>query len=205
MANGTPCVMWFLPVLLDVAGTETDWCPGGKWTPMSLDEFCYRRACCGAKPYCFLMNTDFHYFTHEMVEKYMKRSGVFGMFPSFFSADAATQHYFKQPDLYERDRPLFKKYMPIIKKVAEEGWKPITKAVSSEKYIHLERFGERYITLLNTRSDIPAEGVVTLYLNHASEVVDEYTGNVYPVDNHGIQIHLGPEDCAVLNLFPGAE
>ena len=38
----------------------------------------------------------------------MKRSLAYGMFPGYFSADASTGHYFKRPELYNRDRPLFK-------------------------------------------------------------------------------------------------
>ena len=37
-------------------------------------------------------------------------------------------HYFTRPELYNRDRPLFKKYVPLCKRVAEAGWEPITQA-----------------------------------------------------------------------------
>ena len=35
MANGAPIRLCWLPPLLDVMGTETDWNPGGTWRPMS--------------------------------------------------------------------------------------------------------------------------------------------------------------------------
>ncbi|MEG1980534.1 MAG: hypothetical protein RR060_07380, partial [Victivallaceae bacterium] len=125
MANGTPLTMWFLPVELDVAGVETNWCDNGKWAPLSIDEFTYLRAMCGSKPYCFLMNTDFSKLGVEMIEKYMIRCMAFAMFPGFFSADAATGHYFKNPQLYNRDRWCFKKYLPVIKLLAEAAWRPV--------------------------------------------------------------------------------
>ncbi len=124
MANGdarTGSAGW--PPLLDVMGTETDWNPGGRWRPMSDAELLYRRALCKGKPYCFLMNTDFEEFPHELVEKYMKRSLAYGMFPGFFSHNASQGHYFTRPELYDRDRPLFKKYVPLCKRVAEAGWR----------------------------------------------------------------------------------
>ena len=126
MANATPDRLCWLAPLLDVMGTETDWNPRGKWRPMSDADLLYRRALCKGKPYCFLMNTAFENFSHELVEKYMKRSLAYGMFPGFFSHNASEGHYFTRPELYDRDRPLFSKYVPLCKLVAEAGWEPIT-------------------------------------------------------------------------------
>ena len=49
----------------------------------------------------------------------MKRSLAYGCFPGFFSHNAAEGHYFTRPELYDRDRPLFRKYVPLCKLVAE--------------------------------------------------------------------------------------
>ncbi|MBN2270910.1 MAG: hypothetical protein JXN61_09870 [Sedimentisphaerales bacterium] len=149
MANSTPIRLCWLAPLLDVMGTETDWNPGGKWRPMSDSELLYRRAMCKDKPYCFLMNTRFEDFSHELVEKYMKRSLAYGMFPGFFSHNASQGHYFTRPELYERDRDLFKKYVPLCRLVAEAGWEPVTGAYSSDEHVFIERFGERYLTVFN--------------------------------------------------------
>jgi hypothetical protein len=149
MANGTPGNLCWLAPLLDVMGTETDWNPGGKWRPMSDDELMYRRVMCGPKPFCFLMNTNFDKWPYELTEKYMKRCLAYGMFPGFFSADASTKTYFSQPALYDRDRPLFKKYLPLIKRAAEAGWQPITQAQSSNAKVYVERWGENLLTVFN--------------------------------------------------------
>ena len=114
MANGAPTRLCWLAPLLDVLGTETDWHPGGDWQPMSDAELLYRRAMCKGKPFCFLMNTRFEDFSHELVEKYMKRCLAYGMFPGFFSHNASEGHYFTRPELYDRDRPLFKRYVPLV-------------------------------------------------------------------------------------------
>ncbi|MDR2706501.1 MAG: hypothetical protein LBC02_12040, partial [Planctomycetaceae bacterium] len=66
MANGAPDALCWLIPYLDVSGTETNWNWNGKWTPMSIEELFYRRAFCGQKPYCFLMNTDFTKWTYEL-------------------------------------------------------------------------------------------------------------------------------------------
>jgi hypothetical protein len=152
MANSTPIRLCWLAPLLDVMGTETNWNPGGQWRPMSDGEMLYRRAMCKGKPYCFLMNTPFEQFSHERVEKYMKRSCAYGMFPGFFSHNASQGHYFTRPELYERDRELFKKYVPLCRLVAEAGWEPVTRAYSSDERVYVERFGERYLTVFNGSS-----------------------------------------------------
>jgi hypothetical protein len=153
MANSTPISWCWLAPLLDVMGTETDWNHGGKWSPMSDEELLYRRALCKGKPFCFLMNTDFAKFPYEASEKFMKRALAYGMFPGYFSADASTGHYFTRPELYNRDRPLFKKYIPLCKRVAEAGWEPLTGAVSDNVQIVVERFGSLpgpcYLTVFN--------------------------------------------------------
>lgn len=153
MANSTPVSWCWLAPLLDVMGTETDWNRGGKWTPMPDEELLYRRAMCKGKPYCFLMNTDFSTFPYEASEKFMKRALAYGMFPGYFSADASTGHYFTCPELYNRDRPLFKKYVPLCRQVSEAGWEPLTGAVSDNEAVIVERFGSLpgacYLTVYN--------------------------------------------------------
>ncbi len=82
MANGAPDRLWWLAPMLDVLGTETDWLPqDAAWQPMPDAELLYRRAMSKGKPFCFLMNTRFENFSHELVEKYMKRCLAYGMFP----------------------------------------------------------------------------------------------------------------------------
>ena len=138
-------------------------------------EMLYRRSVCGPKPFCFLMNTDFRNFTPELVEKYMKRSLAYGMFPGFFSADASTGQYFQNPDLYNRDRPLFKKYIPLCKLIAEAGWKPVTLARSNDPKIYVEKFGENYLTVFNDSKD-HCETVIKLYSSIPAKSMDLVSG-----------------------------
>jgi hypothetical protein len=199
MANSTPINLCWLAPLLDVMGTETDWNPGGTWRPMSDSELLYRRALCKGKPYCFLMNTQFERFSHEAVEKYMKRSLAYGMFPGFFSHNASQGHYFTRPELYERDRDLFKKYVPLCKSVAEAGWEPITRAGSSNKNVRLERFGDRYLTIFND-SKQPQDITITTDLDVQGSASELVSGRTLDWREKKAMITLGAEDVAVLRL-----
>lgn len=199
MANSTPTSLCWLAPQLDVLGTETDWNHGGKWHPMEVDELLYRRALCRGKPYCFLMNTDFAAFTHEHVEKYMRRSLAYGMFPGFFSADASSGAYFTRPELYERDRDLFKKYVPLCKLIAEAGWEPVTHAKASDEKIRVERFGEKYLTVFNDSTG-PRTATLTLDDVLPAPSRELISGTIIECKNRAITLTLGAEDVKVLEL-----
>jgi len=199
MANSTPIRLCWLAPLLDVMGSETDWNPGGAWRPMSDGDLLYRRALCKGKPYCFLMNTEFERFSHELVEKYMKRCLAYGMFPGFFSHSASQGHYFTRPELYERDRPLFKKYVPLCKLVAEAGWEPITHARSDKEGVYIERYGQRYLTVFND-TDQAQEAVVSLNADTTGEASELVTGRAVRFSNGNASLALGPGDVAVLQV-----
>ena len=153
-ANSVPYRFSFLCPWLDVMGTETDWLRDGKYSPSSDEQMCLWRTMSGKKPYLLLMNTDYNTFTPELVEKYFQRSLFYGMFPSMFSHNAAENPYWQNPKWYNRDRALFKKYIPLVKRVAAAGWEPLTWATADIPQVHVERFGPGgdktiYLTLLN--------------------------------------------------------
>jgi hypothetical protein len=199
MANATPSSLCWLAPNLDVMGTETDWNPDGQWRPMSDEELLYRRALCRGKPFCFLMNTEFSKLPRQRVEKYMQRCLAYGMFPGFFSANAATGHYFERPELFERDRPLFKKYVPLCKLVAEAGWEPLTRARSSDQSIHVERFGENYLTLFNDSAERHG-AAITLEDTPSAASRDLVSGAAMKWQNKSAPILLEGESVAVIQL-----
>ncbi len=205
MANSTPIRLCWLAPLLEVMGTETDWHRQGRWMPMSDTDLLYRRTMCKGKPYCFLMNTHFEEFSSELVEKYMKRSLAYGMFPGFFSHNASQGQYFTRPELYDRDRPLFKKYVPLCKLVAEAGWEPIPEARSDKKEVYVERFGGgpgvQYLTVFN---DSQQRQTVTIRLERKSPTSSRELvrgGNVTWQDQQ-TTLALGAEDVAVIEIKP---
>jgi hypothetical protein len=153
-ANGVPYRFPFLCPWLDVLGTETDWLRDGNYHPAALSQMDLWRTMSGPKPYLLLMNTDYDALTPDRVEKYFQRCLFYGMWPGMFSHNAAENPYWQNPKWYERDRPLFKKYIPQIKRVAEAGWKPVTAARCDNEKIVVERFGPDgggacYFTLFN--------------------------------------------------------
>jgi len=199
MANSTPGGFPWLAPLLDVMGTETNWNHQGKWSPPAEADMLYSRAMAKGKPYCYLMNTPFNQFSHRMVEKYMKRCLAYGMFPGFFSHNAMEDAYFGRTDLYERDRPLFKKYVPLCQKVGEAGWEPVTLAQSDTECVRLERFGDRYLTVFNHGS---RRRTVTITLAGLAHRRSRELVTAKPVKwNEGrTSLTLGGEDVAVIKL-----
>ena len=214
MANSTPIRLCWLAPWLEVMGTETDWNPpterGVKrseaaahvWRPMSDVELLYRRAICGPKPYCFLMNTHFPAWPYELTEKFMKRSLAYGMFPGFFSADASTGHYFSQPSLYNRDRPLFKRYIPLCKRVAEAGWQPVTKARTDHPRVYVERFGKNLLTVFNDQdaNTVPQMVTVTLEGLSVKSARELVTDKTLTCQSGKLALTLAAEDVVVLEL-----
>ena len=82
-----------------------------------------------------------------------------------FSHNASEDHYFTKPEWYNRDRELFRRYLPQIKAVAEEGWQPVTGARCDNRKIVVERFGPGrtktvYLTVHNP-TDEPQRGTLT--------------------------------------------
>jgi len=202
MANGAPTQLCWLNPLVDVSGTETDWNPRGQWRPMGGADLLYRRALCKGKPFCFLMNTDFDAFPPERVEKYMKRAVAYGMFPGFFSHNASQKQYFTRPALYDRDRPLFQKYVPLCKRLAEAGWEPVTRARSSDERVHVERFGDAGARFLTVFNDSPDRRTVTITLEgQAPATSRELLGDrtIRWKDNKAT-LALDGEDLAILEL-----
>jgi len=124
------------------------------------------------KPYCLLMNTEFDKFTSPLVEKYFQRSLFYGIFPSMFSADAANHPYWDNPKWYERDRPLFRRYLPILRELSTAGWEPVTEARSGNPNVYVERFGDRYLTIRNASS---AAVSTTIALDH--DLIVRVTGH----------------------------
>jgi hypothetical protein len=204
MANSIPYRFGFAAPWLDVMGTETNWKTGDKYQPDSDSIMNLRRTLSGPKPYLLLQNTNFDNFSHDDVRRYMERSLFYGMFPSFFSHNAAEDIYWANPKLYNRDRDLFLKYVPVVKQVAEAGWQPLTKASSDNANIWLERFGDDKEIYLTLRNDADSVQTARIKLDAALKAGASVTG-VLPmqemaVQNGGFEISLQPDETAVVRL-----
>ncbi len=209
-ANGVPYRFGFLCPWLDVMGTETDWLSGGTYRPASHPQMAYWRTLAGAKPYLLLMNTDYDAFA-PYVERYFQRSLFYGFYPSMFSHNASENPYWQKPAWYNRDRPLFRKYLPVIRTVAEAGWQPVTTATCDNPEIWVERFGPdpkgvRYYTLYS-ESARAESGVLTEQLEGGAGTnavaTELLSGTALPRAGGGWRVELSPQSVAVARVEPG--
>ena len=144
MANG---IFWrraSCARFVDVFGVEADWTDSGHFDPDAHEILFYRRAIAFHKPYLYLQNADFNLWTNEMTRKYMNMCLLYGHWPGFFSDNAADDRYFDQPLWYNRDRDLFKKYIPLFQRITARGWEPYTAAtvsVPENHAVYVQRYG----------------------------------------------------------------
>ena len=204
MANTTPVTYFAYMSLIDCAGIEVNWLSGGAWTPDSDDVFNYRRTMSYHKPYMLLQNTDFSKFGSKEVSLYFKKCVFYGVYPSFFSADAASNPYWENPALYNRDRELFKTIIPLIRILGAEGWEPVTNAHTSDPSIFVERYGVRTWTVFNDGTAPKAYTVTIDSPSKVSFMQDLLSGAPLQVKQVNgkteISDTLEPGDCRVIRL-----
>ena len=126
------------------------------------------------------------------------------MFPGYFSADASTGHYFTRPELYNRDRPLFKKYVPLCRLVAEAGWEPLTGAVSDNDAVIVERFGWQpglcYLTVFNLAETRQKARVTLTALAAPTACRERVTGAALAWKDKRLEMELDAGDVRVLEF-----
>ena len=155
--------------LIDVLGGEV-------WNlQMNDDSASLRRAMSYQKTNRNLLHWNQHgndAITYNEMEIYINNQMFYGMFPSVGTATPDKTYddykYWNNATLYERDRDLFKKYIPIIREVSAAGWEPIPYATCDNPDIRFERYGygdgSLYFTVGNSGSDV-VSGVLTIDLS----------------------------------------
>ncbi|MFH1496589.1 MAG: hypothetical protein ABII82_02070, partial [Verrucomicrobiota bacterium] len=147
----------FINRWIDIPGEETDWWSGGRYNPNSRARLDYRRALSGQKPFGFLQSTDFATFEGEPLRRYFETCLFYGFQPSFFSHNAADNPYWQDHQLLERDRHLFRTFVPLVRRVADAGWQPARDArIEKSDTLRHEQFGR------------PADGLWHLTLQNES-------------------------------------
>lgn len=200
----TPIRFAIYAPLLDILGFDADWLtPEGQWQPDNDALFNLRRTLSGPKPCLMRLNSDPALATSGQLDACFQRCLFYGVFPTF-SGGA----YWETPALYNRDRPLFCKYVPLLKRMASEGWELLPYAHTDRADVYVERWGRRLFTLLNdgtqsqhTTLTIEAQA---LNANAASSVMNVLTGASLPVQRAGgelrVTLPLGPAEAALLEL-----
>ncbi|MHB1459744.1 MAG: hypothetical protein ACYC1M_00470 [Armatimonadota bacterium] len=205
-ANSVPIKFTYLCPWLDIMGIETNWLSDGQFKPDSDEQMSLRRSMSYGKPYLLLMNTQFNEFDTDMVEKYIKRCAFYGIMPGMFSHNASDQPYFNNPAWYNRDRHLFKKYIPLIKRISEAGWTPLTYARSAYSAVLLERYGQHYLTIMND-SSVSQTAKVTidtarLGLRSAFTAKDLMNGREIMATASSFDVHLASGGVMLVDLKP---
>lgn len=150
--NGALHASPFVAPWLDVFGAETG-------LRISRGAFNYVRSISRHKPVVTLLKGNYEQvYGRAEIELFMKRALAYGVFPGFFdwftSGLGPGGRYWDHPKYYERDRDLFRKYLPLVQTLAMAGWEPVTHARSSHERVFVERFGPGedgvvWLTLLN--------------------------------------------------------
>ncbi len=118
-----------------------------------------RRALAGKRVVTNLLqyNWDLPYASSAEVEEYIRGQLFWGFFPGISSIGGpmnggTPDRYFLHPELYERDRPLFQHYIPVIRVLGEAGWEPI-QYTNCTPPAETERFGDftRWFVYLTVR------------------------------------------------------
>jgi hypothetical protein len=203
-ANAAPMNFPWGAAWFDVMGSEVNWQREDRYAPQSDADMNYWRALSDQRPYLLLLNTVYQTFRPEWVELYMKRAAAYGIFPSMFSHNASDDPYWQQPELYDRDRPLFKKYIPVISALSAAGWQPVTLARSSNPEIYLERFGTPggplYFTVFNA-GDREQQTAIGFEIAHGGPLAfrDVLSGKELRADSAShLTISLASQDLMVL-------
>ncbi len=205
MAN-FPCWKYpfFMPYI-DVPGEETSWYSGQQFTPLSARELNYRRAISGAKPFGFLQATHFDVLTRSDMEKYFRECLYFAFMPSFFSHDGANDPYWVDSEMYERDRPLFRKYLPLTIRLSEAGWRPVPSVAVRDSRLRVEQYGSANddVFFITVRNPLDGEADDLLVLDTAAGeriVYDMMSGRLSRADDDGrdVAVSLSPAGITCL-------
>ncbi|NIA14652.1 MAG: hypothetical protein GWP08_11280 [Nitrospiraceae bacterium] len=140
--------LWYHMPFVDIAGREiSNYDENDNWSPVDDETYLYWRSMAVQRPFWTLINDPYDDTYDPQIaqhmEEYFQRSLFFGIFPSMYHAhDGAHPWYWATPAFYERDRPLFVKYMPLIQQVDNAGWRPVPHATIEPGTVRTERFGD---------------------------------------------------------------
>ena len=197
----------FLNRWIDIPGEETDWWSGGQYNPGSRAKLDYRRALSGQKPFGYLQSTDFATFAGEPLRRYFETCLLYGFQPSFFSHNAADNPYWHDAGLLERDRPLFRTFVPLTRRVADAGWQPVREARLADPVgLRFEQFGRVadglwHFTLQNLTESRRATSIVLPAGLDRVAWIDPLSGQAgWAEGGESIPVALEPHGVLLLDL-----
>ncbi len=110
--------------------------------------------------------------TADEMRRHFDNQLLYGFWPGISTAGGGTepgyahmQRYFLTPELMERDRELFRHYLPIFDALNAAGWEPVPHARAEPAEVRIERYGgpggEAYLAVRNP-TDQPVTCTVRL-------------------------------------------
>ncbi len=208
MGNYYPKTFPFLMPYIDLPGTE------GSWRSTDL-EMNYWRAMSYQKPYLILAHPDASTLTADKIERDFRYALFYGIYPSYFKGvhkegkKKTEIEYFNEPEYYNVGRPVFQKYVPLIRQLNTAGWQPVTLARSNDPQIWIERYGsaEKGNLFLSVMNASKQSKKVTIELENglalktskvkAKELV---TDAPLQIEGNTITLALDKNDVAVLEI-----
>ena len=148
IANGVPSQFPFSAAFLDAGGAERE--PSIESRPVGMEYLTYARTLMYRKPVLILykprleerLDRDLSPYLVDYMHECLPYAAEPSMFMIFSNTDPAFYHRFwERPDWYNRYRPIFIDYVPVVKRLALAGWEPIPYATASDPSIVVERFG----------------------------------------------------------------
>lgn len=189
---------------IDVFGDEQNWMSGDRWTPAEDDGLLFRRFISRAKPYNMLQYADLD-VAH--MRRYFSRLGFYGIYPSMQAAAPTGMWYWPNPNRVQAHRALYAEFIPVLKRINQVGWTPVTLARSDNPEVWLERFGEgneQYLTVFNSSTDREQQAVLTfddrLPLAADGALRELFSGTVRASDGRRLEVTLQPEQLLVLQV-----
>ena len=148
IANGVPSQFPFSAAYLDAGGAELE--PPIDNEPVRLSYLTSARTLLYHKPLLLLykprLEERFDRDLSPYLVDYMNTCLLYAAEPSLFKIFSKTNlefyySFFERPDWYNKYRPIFVQYLPLVKKLALAGWEPVTGARASDPRAIVERFG----------------------------------------------------------------
>ncbi|HJN13837.1 MAG TPA: hypothetical protein QGH10_00025, partial [Armatimonadota bacterium] len=128
------------------------------------------RGLLGSKPFCTLVKGDFDQITQAQLETYMRRCTAYAILFGFFDITPSGANpgssYWVHPEWYDRDRALFRRYMPVARELLVASWDAVPIGQITEGDAFVESFGPMEAPhYISTGSDLAEEHLQYLTLS----------------------------------------
>ena len=179
---------------------------------MPDERFLFLRSMAARRPYLLLMNNA--YENGQYMEKYFQRSLFYACYPSMFHGHTGSSRpYFSNPEWYNRDRRLFVKYVPLIRRLDFAGWRAVPYATVEPGSIRIERYGDGSTGDLAFTVPNPTDQPQTvtlslrrkdLHMPKGIAAMEWITGRPVPAESSGrrarLRLDLPPTGYAVVGI-----